>query len=265
MDNLASLEKQAIDAAISSNWKDAILFNEKIIAHDKKNIDAYLRLGFACLQNNQLNKAKKYYHKALNIQPGNYLINENLERIKILESKKMVRAKTPNLDPYLFLEIPGKTKTIGLVNCGQKNILVRLATGQRVDITPKKRRVEIRTNEKEYLGCLPDDLSKRLMIFIKAGSIFSAYIKEGGLKNIVIFLKEEKKGVKVARYASFPVNIQSNLNNLSQGHGEMREELKEEDLEEITDNDLEKLAESLNEEKEYLGFETADKEEAEEE
>lgn len=265
MDNLATLEKQAIDAAISSNWKDAILLNEKIITHDKKNIDAYLRLGFACLQYHQFNKAKKYYRKALNIQPGNYLINENLERIKILESKKIARAKAPNLDPYLFLEIPGKTKTIGLVKCGQKNILVRLATGQRVVIIPKKRRVEIRTNEKEYLGCLPDDLSKRIMLFIRAGSIFSAYVKEGGLKTIVIFLKEEKKGIKVARYASFPVNIQSNLDNLTQGHGEMREGLKEEDLEEITDNDLEKLAESLNEEKEYLGFETEDKEEIEEE
>jgi hypothetical protein len=265
MDNLATLEKQAIDAAISSNWKEAISFNEEILIHDKKNVDAYLRLGFACLQNNQLNKAKKYYLKALNLQPGNYLINENLERIKILESKKMDRAKTPNLDPYLFLEIPGKTKTIDLVKCGQKNILVRLATGQKVEITPKKRRIEIRTTEKEYLGCLPDDLSKRLMIFIKAGSIFSAYIKECGLKTIAVFLKEEKKGIKVAKYASFPVNIQSNLDNLTQGHGEMREELKEEDLAEITDNDLEKLAESLNEEKEYLGFDTENKEETEEE
>jgi len=263
MDKITQLEKQAIDAAISANWKDAINLNEEIIDHNKKNIDAYLRLGFALMQNGNFIKAKTYYRKALKLQPGNYVINENLERIKILTSKKISKTKHPNLDPYLFLEIPGKTKTITLVNCGQKSILARLSIGQPALIIPKKRRIEIRSIDHEYLGCLPDDLSKRMTIFIKAGSSFSCFIKEARLKNITIFLKEEKKGKRVSKYASFPINIQSNLDNLTQGHEEMREDLKDDDLEELSDNDLEKIAESLNDEKEYLGFETEEKEEDE--
>ena len=58
------LEKQAIDSAINSDWKTAIKYNKKIIASDKKNLDSYLRLGFAYLQSRDLVNAKKYYKKA---------------------------------------------------------------------------------------------------------------------------------------------------------------------------------------------------------
>lgn len=258
MDNQQILEKEAIEAAMTSQWDKAIKINEKIIKKYKKNIDAYLRLGFAYLQKGEIKKSKEIYRKAKKLQPGNYLIEENLERIKILEAKKISQLSPANLNPYTFIEIPGKTKSVILVNCGQKIILASLSIGQEVILVPKKRRIEIRTKNKEYIGCLPDDLSKRLTIFMKAGSSFSAFIKEANLKNVTVFLKEEKRGKRVARYVSFPINNQFNLNNKSS------EEVEEE--EEISDNDLEKLAESISnsEEKEYLPYQPEEREEIEE-
>lgn len=261
MENIQNLEQIAINAAINANWEEAIKSNEKIIKREKKNVDAYLRLGFAYLQKGKIRKAKEIYNKAKKLQPGNYIIEENLERIKILESKKVSRLSPTILNPYAFLEIPGKTKSITVVNCGQKIILAGLAIGQEVTLVPKKRRVEIRTKNKEYIGCLPDDISKRLTIFMKAGSCFNCFIKDTNLKNVVVFLNEEKRGRKVARYASFPINNQANLSNINLSD----EEGKEEEAEEISDNDLEKLAESLsNEDKEYLPYESEDREESEE-
>jgi len=261
MEDIQLLEQSAINAAITANWEEAISLNEKIIKKDKKNIDAYLRLGFAYLQKGKIKKAKEIYRKAKKLQPENYLIEENLEKIKILESKKIFHLSPKNLNPYAFLEISGKTKSISLVNCGQKIILASLSIGQEVILVPKKRRIEIRTKNKDYIGCLPDDISKRLIIFMKAGSVFSSFIKEANLKNVIVFLKEEKRGKRVARYASFPINSQANLSNINFEETES----KEEDIEEISDNDLEKLAESLiNEEKEYLPYEPEDREEVEE-
>ena len=257
MKDIFQLEKQAIDNAVNGQWKEAINFNESIIKIDKKNIETYLRLGFAYLQTNKIKKAKKYYLQVLKLQPNNNLIKKNLERIKILESKKLTYLKTSPLDPLLFIDIPGKTKTVSLVNCGPKSVLAKLTVGQRVFLSSKKRRIEIRTEDKEYAGCLPDDLSKRLAIFIKNGCLFSVYVKETSLKNTVVLLKEEKKGGRMLRFVTFPTNSDANLSRLEGSSGE---DTSEEDTEEISLLDLEKLAEKLNsEEKDYLPFDPEEK------
>ncbi|MEK7097104.1 MAG: tetratricopeptide repeat protein [Patescibacteria group bacterium] len=259
MKDISSLENQAINNAMNGQWNDAIKFNEAIVKIDKKNIEAYLRLGFAYLQINKIKKARQFYSQALKIQPNNNFVKKNLERIKILDSKKLISSNTTPLDPLLFVDIPGKTKTISLVNCGPKSVLAKLTVGQKVFLTSKKRRVEIRTEDKEYVGCLPDDLSKRLAIFIKNGGIFSVYIKETSLKNITVLIKEEKKGAKMAKYVAFPSDLSVNLSRMESSSGE---EISDDDAEEISLLDLEKLAENLNnEEKEYLPFDQEEKNE----
>ncbi len=263
MDNLQILEQQAINAAIKNNWKEAVKLNEQIIRNDKNNVDVYLRLGFAQMQIGNITAAKKCYKKAQKLQPSNYIIKENLERIQILETGKPVGvgSKTVSMDPYLFLETPGKTKTISLVNLGQKNVLAQLTIGQEVLLLPKKRKIEIRSKDKEYIGSLPDDISKRLTILMKAGSIFSTHIKSANLSNVIIFIKEEKKGKKVQKYTSFPTNIQARLGEMSQ-----EEEGREEDMEELSDSDLDRLAEILTtEDKDYLPYEPEETDEEPEE
>lgn len=262
MDKITILEQQAIEAAISTRWEDAVRLNLEIIKLDKKNIDAYLRLGFAYLQLKNFNEAKNWYQKTLKLQPGNQTAIENLERIKILVGKKLAE-KPIILNPDLFLEIAGKTKSVHLVNLGQKNILAELTVGQPVFLRQKRRRIEIRTGEKEYIGCLPDDLSRRLLILMKAGSEFSAHIKEAGLKKVVIFLREVKRGKKVLKYLPFPTNLPlpTELPNI----GEKSEESEQEN-EELSEADLERLAEELEikEKEDYLPFPTEEEEEEEE-
>ncbi len=258
MDNIQQLEQLAINAAIKTQWKIAINFNKKILQIDKRNVDGYLRLAYALLQSNSIPEAKKQYKKALKLQPGNQAILDSLERIKVLESKKSKVRITRNLtlNPNIFLETPGKTKTITVVNPGQKNVLASLSIGQRINLIPKKRRIEVRADSKEYIGSLPDDISKRLTILIKAGSVFSALIKEASLNKVVVFVHEEKKGKKVMRYTSFPTNMQNKLEEIGQSQGDVS---KEEDSEEHSEGDLEHLAEALaNEEKEYIPIDSED-------
>ena len=259
MKDFSNIEEQAINYAMNGQWTEAVRLNESIIKIDKKNIEAYLRLGFANLQINKIKKAKEYYLQALKIQPNNGFVKKNLDRIKILESKKLIYSNTTPLDPLLFVDIPGKTKTVSLVNCGPKSVLAKLTVGQKVFLMVKKRRVEIRTEEKEYAGCLPDDLSKRLAIFIKNGGVFSVYIKETSLKMINVLIKEEKKGAKMMKFVAFPSDLSVNLSRMESSSGE---EISDDEAEEISLLDLEKLAENLNnEEKEYLPFDHEEKNE----
>lgn len=266
MTEIEILEQNAVDAAIAYQWDNAIKINKKILSSHKKNLPAMLRLAFAYMQNGDLTRAKKYYRQVLKIQPINTVAKENIERIKILQDKKIKKQSHSRIfyDPELFLETVGKTKSIKLVNLGQKNILAQLMVGQEVIMKVKRRRVEIRTKSNEYIGCLPDDLSKRLRLFIKAKSLYTAYIKENTLSNLIIFIREEKKGKKVTNFISFPVNLANNINKIG---GEINKEempINDDNLEESSELDLEKIAESLtNEEKEILPYESGEENEEE--
>lgn len=262
--NIEELEKKAIDLAIANQWKDAIKINKTILKIDKDNLTSLLRLGFAYMQSNKLKQAKICYKKALKIQPGNNIAQENLEKIKILEEKKIKnnRQKKTILDPYLFLEIPGKTILSQLVNLGQKNILAQLTIGQKVCLKIRRRKIEVRTDKDQYIGSLPDDLSQRLIFFLKAKSIYSCYIKEVSLKKVVVFIKEEKKGDRVIKFISFPKNLQSNINLLKETEEE--DEIIKKD-EEIIENEIESLAEKLEENRDYLPSIDLDESEEEDE
>lgn len=214
MDTTGKLEQQAIDAAIENNWESAVELNKKIIAADKQNVGAHLRLGFALLQSSQIDQAAKVYRAALRLQPRNQLATENLERIEILGKKSGTGKKTEkkNLDPNLFLEVPGKTKTVQLTNLGQKIHLAELSIGQQVELKSKKRRLEVRTLSGNYIGALPDDISKRLIFFLDSDSEYLTHIKEASLSRILVFIKELTKGKKVQNFISFPANS-ANLHN----------------------------------------------------
>ncbi len=251
MEELDILEQRAVDAAINSSWEQAIALNKKIISREKNNLTAYLRLGFAYIQTRKLNAAEKVYKKALKIQPKNTLASENLDRIHILKSRsgKKIERKRLRLDPGLFLETPGKTKSAGLVTLGQKNTLAHLHVGQKVELKPKKRKIEIRAEGGEYIGSLPDDLSHNLYIFIKGGNEYEAFIKEVSLNRVVIFIKEEKKVKKFQKYVSFPKTFQAGI---TADEEETVEGGEEED--ETLAGELESLAENLSEEKVYVPY-----------
>lgn len=261
-ENIEILENQAVNAAINFNWQLAIDLNKKIIKLDKKNLAALLRLGFAFIQLQKFDEALKYYQKALKIQPNNNVAKENLERIKVLQSKTSKKSKKSAiyLDPNLFLEVSGKTKSVALVNLGQKNILAQQTVGQEAFLKFKKRKVEVRTKENEYIGSLPDDLSRRLLVFLKAKSKYRVFIKESSLSRVTVFIREEKKGKKVQQYLSFPQNIQSQIEEMQ------AEKESDEEAEVEVGVDLEKLAETLTtEEKDYLPYQPNTEEEENEE
>lgn len=240
--NLELLEQQAVNSAIKNQWQEAIDYNLQILKIDKKNIDAYLRLAFAYFQSNQIKKAEEVYLKLKKLQPNNPLVQKQLEKIKILKEKNIKKISQSNLDPSIFVNVPGKTKTVFLVNPGQKDVLASLQIGQEVYLNVKKRKIEVRNDKKEYIGSLPDDISKRLIIFIKAQSEYQCFIKETDLRKVIVFLKEVKKGKKISRYTSFPVNknIALDINNIKET------EHQEED-EKINEYDLESLAELVDE------------------
>jgi hypothetical protein len=206
------------------------------------------------MQLNRMKDAKVCYEEALKRQPRNQLALENLDRIAVLSEKGNTRVKMGQavLDPSLFLDVPGKTKTVTLVNLGQKNHLAELTVGQEIELKHKKRRLEVRNSSGDYIGSLPDDLSKRLMFFIDAGSTYKAYIKDANLNKVVVFIKEDSKAKKVAHYSSFPQNIQSNLDQMNHSSSDADSESEDEGIEQ---DEIEVMAENLIPDEDREGME----------
>ncbi len=213
MNEVDILNQQAIDAAIAHRWEEAVELNKKVLELEPNKLEPHLRLGFAYLQLEDMKLSKRFYQKALRIQAKNPVALENLERISILENQKTkhpIKTKA-TLSPSLFLEVPGKTKSVTLVNLGQKKHLAELDVGESVLLKVKKRKIEVRTTDSDYIGYLPDDLSKRLIFFIESKSEYGAYVKEATPSRVVIFIREDKKGPRVAHHSSFPATINFDL------------------------------------------------------
>ncbi len=266
------LQEKAVNEALSGNWKKAIDLNQQVVTLDQRNIESYLRLGFAYMQIGSFEKARKAYVKALRLQPANQIAKNNLQKIKILEKKSgSFKATSKNdgpLNPNLFLNIPGKTKVVTLIKIGQADVLAKLKIGQTALLKIKKRHVEVRTEDNEYVGALPDDISRRLIYFIEAKSEFSAFVKEASKNSVDVFIKEEKQGRKVKKYASFPKNIQDNLKAMTgddDGKIDDSENVEEEEaVETESPVDLEVLAEEVDDAEFYPGEHRADEEDEDE-
>ena len=270
MEEIKNLEKQAIEAAFNNNWQKAISLNKKILKADKNNLEAILRLGFSYFQVQNFDEARKIYQKGLKIQPNHPLILNYLQKIKAIKEKKE-NEKTPKkiiFDPEIFLEIPGKTKSVALVNLGQKNVLAKLSIGQKVLLFIRRRKVIVKTEGNEFIGNLPDDIGKRLTILIKGGNRYLAFIKKVSLNRVIVFLKEEERSKKFRNIVSFPSLATKNFSRIIKKEEENSDEDGKEAVvdEIIENNDLEKLAENLTEEKEedYLSFVPEDEENLEE-
>lgn len=219
---IENLHTRAIDAALTQDWDEAIQANTQILELLPKNVDAQLALAFAYLQKEDYKTSEKWYRAALKIEPLNQIARNNLDKIEILTKKNITKSskKKVIISPESLVNVAGKTKITHLVNLGQADALAKLETGEQLTLQVKKRRVEVRNLDNEYIGALPDDISKRLMYFMKCGSDYSVFNKSSLKNEVEVFLREDKKNAKMSPYISFPINIQDDLKVMMQEYQE---------------------------------------------
>ena len=205
-----NLEKQAIQAANNGNWQKAIKLNQELINDNHKNIPALNRLARAYWELGKINQAQKTYRQVLTHDPYNPIASKNLQRLG-KKSKKSQQKKT-YLSGNLFIEEPGKTKTIKLIRLASSQVLSDLSNGQRVKLVPKKRAISVTNEENVYLGTVPDNLSIRLIKFIKGGNRYQVSVKAVDRYHLEIFVREVFRS---SRFHNLPSFSPSGSNYLS--------------------------------------------------
>lgn len=196
------LEDQAIKAALASNWEEAARLNQEILTQHPADVEAFNRLGHALFKLGKIKEARSKFRQVLKIDRYNPVASKNLERLKKIKKIKPTEELMP-VSPSLFIEEPGKTKIVTLVKTTSQKTLSSLSIGQPVCLSPKRYAIEVRTEDKTYLGAIPDDLSFHLKKLIKSGYQYQAVVKNVKENYLSIFLREIKKSAKLKGQPSF--------------------------------------------------------------
>ena len=225
--------QQAIDAALSSRWKEALKINRKIIKVDPQNIDALNRQAHVYMELGKNNLAKKYYSEVLKIDPYNPIALKNLKIIKSFKSngQHFIPNGHTKLSPSLFLQEPGKSKTVNLLKIAEPQKLSLIFCGMQVAMVITNRKITIVDSNGNYLGVLPDDISHHLLRLVKGGNKYELFIKSIKVNGLSVLIKEIFRSKRFKNQPSFLDNsdfsptaeIFTSLENQSEAEEELEE------------------------------------------
>ncbi len=198
------LENAAVKAALAGNWLEAQKLNLQILKKDKKNVRSLNRLARTYLELGKKNLAKQTLASVLKVDPCNQIAQKLKGRL-FSKTPKSLNSPKSLICPTSFVEEPGITQTVSLINLAPQKTLGELEYAQEVCLNPKHHSVHVCTDNK-YLGALPDDLGKRLYILLKNGRQYCAFVKstENHRRSLVIFIRETCRGKRYKSIPSFP-------------------------------------------------------------
>jgi tetratricopeptide (TPR) repeat protein len=206
--DLERLKARAIDEAVCGNYEEAIKLNQEILAENAEDVDSLMQLAHAYWQIGSLAEARKHYRHTLQIDPNNALAKKRLALLNSFGNKNDLkpisqRPKTKVVAISDLIEEPGKTKIVRLSNIGKPEHLGLLKIGEQVFLRFRKRRLELRDIENNFIGCLPDDISKRLINFTNEKGVYECYIFSIDKNEVKAFIKEITKPKKFRHVSSF--------------------------------------------------------------
>lgn len=195
------LAQQAVESALSGNWDQAVKLNKKILKDAPKDIDSLNRLARAYSELGDMEKARKTAKKVIRLDQFNTIAVKSLEKWKSLKKGETITSGPSSAE--VFLEEPGKTKLLPLIQLGDKKTIAKLDAGDEVTLNPRAHRISILTQNGNYIGRLPDDISSRLRKLIKYGNQYQVFIKSSDAKQVKVFLRETHRVEKLADIPSF--------------------------------------------------------------
>ena len=196
---MTPLKTQAIQIALIGDWNKAIALNLEILSTEPTDIDTLNRLAFAYTISGKLQEAKNIYQQVLEIDSANPIAIKNLKRLgSTLTTKPALHIST-----NMFLEESGKTKIVSLINTAPTQVIKTLQMGQVVHLNIKRSKIFVQDEQKQYVGMLPDDIGKRLIMFLEGGNEYETYVKSAHDHEVMIFIKETKRANKYKNQPSF--------------------------------------------------------------
>jgi tetratricopeptide (TPR) repeat protein len=197
--------KQAIALAMQGRWREAVVANQEIIASFPNDVDAYNRLGRAYIELGEYSQAKEAYERAVELDSYNIIAQKNLQRLSYLgEAVAGSEADSDRVEPQHFIEETGKAGVVDLYRLAPREILAKMAAGDRVYLKIDDSGLTVENGRGESLGQVDPKHSKRLIKLMEGGNRYSAAIVSSTEDRVTVIIREVYQDPSQAGQLSFP-------------------------------------------------------------
>ena len=197
--------KQAIALAMQGRWREAVAANESLIESFPGDVDAYNRLGRACMELGEYYRAREAYSRALELAPYNAIAKKNLHRLSHLGEVLVGAAGEPRrVEPHLFIEEMGKAGVVNLHRLAPREVLAKTSAGDRVFLRAEGSNLAVENAFGEYLGLVEPKHGQRLARLIKGGNEYTAAIISSTENMAKVIIREVYRHPSQAGLFSFP-------------------------------------------------------------
>jgi len=197
--------KQAVALAMQGQWREAITVNRSIIETFPTDTEAYNRLGRAYMEIGEYTQAKEAYRHGLELNPYNTIAQKNLRRLEHLgESTVAVKNESFKVPPHHFIEEIGKAGIMDLQNPAPKQTIVKMNSGDKIDLKIKDKNLVAENLLGDYLGQVEIRHAQRLIKLMNGGNRYSAAILSASEDKLTVIIREEYQDPSQAGQISFP-------------------------------------------------------------
>jgi tetratricopeptide (TPR) repeat protein len=208
------LVEDARQAALDSNWEQAVTLNNQLLERFQKDAEAYNRLGRAKLAMGKLEEAKDAYAKALRADPANLIARRNLQRLESLRGQTVrgsmeISAPGPLPRTTVFLEEVGRTWVDELVNPGEMQVLADVYPGDQLKLSDDGGRLVVSRMDGDRLGEVEPKTGRRVLDLMAGGNRYEVYALGLSGQTLRMILREVFRDPSQATVVSFPRQITS--------------------------------------------------------
>ncbi len=196
--------KEAIDLAMQARWQEAVGINKEIIGSFPEDVDAYNRLGRACMELGRYTQAREAYSRTVQLDPYNAIANRNLRRLSDLGESDSAEVETDKVEPHHFIEEIGKAGVVTLYELAPKENRARMVAGDKVQLKVDGSVLSVENSRGNYMGEVEPKYAQRLIRLILGGNQYTASVVKSAVDLMTVIVRETYQHPSQAGKLSFP-------------------------------------------------------------
>ncbi len=180
------LEAEAIQAALSKDWKTAVKLNLELSNFDSENIPSLNRLAKAYIELEEFEDAKKILKKVLKLDPINLTAKRNMELA--LEHKKVL-GNVSSDEIKNFIKEPGTSKEFTFQILTKGITAKKFYLGEPMEIQVEGHKVSLHKSSGELISIFDPLTAEKISACKKRGAGVRATFLYGDEKEITVMVK----------------------------------------------------------------------------
>jgi hypothetical protein len=212
------LTAEAQQAALESNWQEALKLNDEMLERFPRDPEALNRKGRAQIELRQLNAARDAYSEALKSDPANMIARRNLQRLEMLynraegmpEGVDSSLSHIPN--SAVFVEEVGRTWVDELTNPADLGTLAEVSPGEKLQLSVEQGRLVVINDDGIRLGEIESRTGHRVIDLIEGGNKYEIYALGVSGQSLRVILREIFRDPAQVSRIAFPRQVRGTQN-----------------------------------------------------